>query len=198
MKISRTADHYAYELSAFLEALKSSIDFLAVACSPHLTGINPNGIRTLIRLVKKGETGAIFNEVKRNLEWLERLRSYRHHVVHRRILSTSSGYEKRVTGDIANTVIYPVIIPESPPPYVPDTRMRRAMEETFSLDSSWSEVRVKTADGKERIISHSFAYHPPAGFVAIDDFMESHLNSFENFFTEIVHALSGLDFKTCT
>jgi len=200
MKISRNADHYAYELSAFLEALKSSVDFLSAACSPHLPGIELDGIGTLIKLVnKRSKTGPIFDEVKRNLKWIERLRSYRHHVVHRRIISTSSGYEKRVVEDVAKTVVHPVIIPESPPSYVPDTRMRRAMkEETFSFDSSWSEVRVKTADGKEKNLYHSFAYYPPADFVAIEDFMESHLNSFEKFFTEIVHALSSLDFRTCT
>jgi hypothetical protein len=198
MRISRTADHYAYELSAFLEALKSSVDFLAAACTPHLPDIKFDSIKTLTRLVKKGRTGPIFDEVKRNLEWLERLRSYRHHVVHRRIISTSSGYERRVIEGIAKTAIHPVIIPESPPPYIPDTRRRRAMEESLGFDSLWKEVRVKMVNGREKILNYSFSYHPPAGFTAIENFMESHLNSFEKFFTEIVHTLSGLNFRTCT
>jgi len=199
MRVSRTADHYAYELSAFLEALKSSVDFLATACTSHLPDIKFDSLKTLIRLVKKRHrTGPIFDEVKRNLEWLERLRSYRHHVVHRRIISTSSGYERRVIEGIAKTAIHPVIIPESPPPYIPDTRRRRAMEESLGFDSSWKEVRVNVVNGKEKILNYSFSYHPPDGFTAIEDFMESHLNSFKKFFTEIIHTLSGLNFRTCT
>jgi len=199
MRISRTADHYTYELSAFLEALKSSVDFVATACTPHFSGIEFDSIRTLMKLVeKRGKTGPIFDEVKRSLEWLKRLRSYRHHVVHRRVISTSSGYEKRVINGIAKTAIHPVIIPESPPPYILDTRRGRAMEESLGLDSSLIEMHAKTADGKEKILDYSFAYYPPAGFTAIEDFMESHLNSFKKFFTEIIYALSDLDFRTYT
>jgi hypothetical protein len=37
--IEVTANHYVYELSAFLEAMKSTIDFLATVVSVHLKGI---------------------------------------------------------------------------------------------------------------------------------------------------------------
>ncbi len=197
MRISRTADHYVYELSAFLEALKSSIDFLCTACSPHLSGIEMNSIKTPIKLAEKGASGPIIDAVKKHIEWLKNLREYRHHVVHRRIIPSSSGYENHSIGDIIKTVRYPVVIPKSPPSYVPDTRRKRMMEdELSSLDFSRGEARFITKDGKEEIVYLSIEYSPSSGFIAIENFMKSHLNSFEEFFTQIIHALEKLEFKT--
>jgi len=197
MRISRTVDHYVYELSAFLEALKSSVDFLASACSPHLPDIELDSIKTLIKLVKNGRSGPIFNEVRKNIEWLEKLRSYRHHVVHRRIISTSSGHETHMIGDLTKTIRHPIIIPESPPSYIPDTRRQRMMEEELSgLDSSYTEVRVRTANGKEKIVDFSLKYSPSSGFIAIEDFMKLHLVSCEELFTQIIQVLTELEFRT--
>jgi len=196
MRISKTADHYVYELSAFLEALKSSADFLATACSPHLPGIELDSIKTFIKLVKRGRSGPIFNEVRKNIEWLEKLRSYRHHVVHRRIISTSSGHETHLVRGLTKTVQHPVIIPESPPSYIPDTRRQRMMEdEPSGLDSSWTEVRVRTADEKEEVVDFSLKYSPSSDYIAIEDFMKSHLASYEELFTQIIQVLTELDFK---
>ena len=198
MKISWTADHYVYELSAFLEALKSSVDFLATVCCFHLSDIKCDSIRRLINHVKEGRTGPIFDKVEKYHEWLEKLRKYRNYVVHRLILSTSSGHETRVIKNVSKTVRYPILIPESPPSYVPDTRMKRAMEEELmGLASSESELRFKSLDGREEIVIYSFSYYPSTGFVYIEDFLESHLNKFEGFFMEIIYTLSSLDFKIC-
>jgi hypothetical protein len=197
--ISMTADQYTYELSAFLEALKSSVDFLAVACCLHLPGIKSDSISPLMKIAKNGvKQGPIFNEIRQNLEWLEGLRSYRHHLVHYRIMSTSCGYEKRVINGIPKIIVHPVCIPESPPPYVPDTRIRRAMEKSSCFDYSSSKICVKTENGTEKIIDCAFKYYPQAGYIAIEEFMELQINSFEKFFTEIIDALSNLDFKTYT
>ncbi len=195
MEVARTAEHYAYELSAFLEALKSSIDFLAIACSPYLTGIEIRSISTLMRLVQKKRKGPIFDEIIRNLDWIESLRSYRHHVVHRRIISTSNGYEKINLGGITKTIIHPIIIPKSPPPYVPDTRKIRAYEASVGLDYFWSELRANSDDGSDLVQNYNKADNLSHDFVVIEEFMKKHLNSFKGFFTGIISTISDLDFK---
>ena len=119
-------------------------------------------------------------------------------MVHRRIISASSGHETHLVGGLTKTVQYPVIIPESPPSYIPDTRRQRMMEENqpSGLNSSWTGVSVRTADGKEEVVDFSLKYSPPSGFVAIEDFMKSHLASYEELFTQIIQALTELEFKT--
>ena len=52
-KTSFSADYYVYELSAFLEALKSCLDFLAAAIECHLKGIQLDSLTTLKKLAKK-------------------------------------------------------------------------------------------------------------------------------------------------
>lgn len=198
ISISRTADHYVYELSAFLGALRSSIDFLCTSCAPHLSGIKMNSVTTLIKLVeKRGKSGPIIDVVRNNIEWLKELRSYRDHVVHRQIISSSSGYEKHSIGDITKTVRYPVVIPKSLPFYVPDTRRKRMMDDELSrLDFSRGEARIITEDGIEEIVYLSIEYDPSSDFIAIEDFMKLHLSSYEEFFAQIIQSLEKLDFKT--
>ena len=90
------ADHFIYELAAFLEAAKSSLDFLATASLIYFRGIQGDSIRTLIRLADQPKTpreGPILDVVKRHLSWLKQLREYRHHLVHRMVISLSTGQE---------------------------------------------------------------------------------------------------------
>ena len=100
-------------------------------------------------------------------EWLDRLRKYRHHFVHYRIISTSCGYERRVIKGVQKIIIYPVIIPETPPPYIPDTRQRRAMEKSpFSSDSG-RYIRIKKIRTRVKKTSNCpLKYHSPPGYVA--------------------------------
>ncbi len=58
MKTRQSADHYVYELSAFLEALKSAVDFLASVCAFHLSGICLDSMNTLMKLVSKGQSNS--------------------------------------------------------------------------------------------------------------------------------------------
>lgn len=195
-KRSGSVNHYAYELSAFVEALKSSIDFIATACILHFQGFQGDSIKTLIKLAKKkNKTGPIIDEVKRNLDWIISLRTYRHHLVHKLMIRTSGGYEIREEEDFTKTIIYPVIIPKLLPMYIPDTRKTREedmmMRDISDLyDTSWTEVRI---NGK--FVESSVEVHPPRGFVLIDRFMESHLNSYRKFFNEILNRLSDIDFR---
>ena len=199
-KFQMSADHYVYELSAFLEALKSSLDFIAAACSPHLRGIEMDSISTLIRLVRKDQSGPILDQVKGNIEWLERLREYRHHVVHRRVISAASGHEVHTVGDSTKKVRHPVVIPVDPPAYIPDTRHSRMLDDVSEdegnipgLSRTSSEVSVST-DDVTLFRDFSVEYRSAPGWIAIEEFMKSHLDTYESFFMQLIEALTELDF----
>jgi hypothetical protein len=195
MKTSRSADHYVYELAAFLEALKSAVDFLARVCAFHLSGISLDSITTLMKLVKKGRSNSILAAVKNNIEWLEKLRDYRHHVVHRRIFSTSAGGEAHIVSGVARSVVYPVVIPESPPAYLPDTRASRLHGDEILMNSEKSESWIMAEDGRKKILDLSIKYTPASGYISLEEFARHHIGSFEKFFTEILKALMALQFQ---
>lgn len=193
----RTADHFIYELAAFFEAAKSSLDFLATAVNCYLSGINTDSIRTLIRCVdRETRSGSVFNVVKRHLSWLKQMREYRHHLVHRMIITASTGYEVHKHGQLVRHVKHPVVVPESTPSYFPDTRRSRTIEEEpFGLDYAWSEGKVKYLNGTEEIVELSAEYTPSKGYAEISSFMALHLNSLENFFCDIIAIMKDMNFK---
>lgn len=82
VSVHKSMDKYVYELAAFLEAAKSSLDFLSTACSLYLQGINTDTVRTFIKCVDKdSKIGPVFDVFKQYLSWLKQLREYRHHLV---------------------------------------------------------------------------------------------------------------------
>jgi len=112
------ADTFIYELAAFLEAIKSSLDFLATASCVYLRGVTADSIRTLIRLAENPQDnrrGIGFEATKRHLAWLKQLRDYRHHLVHRMVICTSAGHEVHRKGAIVRAIQHPVVVPESTP-----------------------------------------------------------------------------------
>lgn len=195
MGSSGTCDHYVYELSAFLAAIKSSLDFVASAASVHIRGVATDTISTFINMVDGGQTGPILDECRKHLEWLKSARDYRDLVVHRRIMTISGGHEVRSVGGQTSAVRRPLVIPEKPPSYVPDTRAARMMEEEVSgLMSLYGETTVTHDDGKKEVIEFSHEFRAAPEYVLIEDFMQRNLQSFEKFFVDIIRTLSGLKF----
>ena len=194
--VRKTADHFVYELAAFFEASKSSLDFIAAASSWYLNGINTDSIRTLIRCVNRNTgSGIIFNVTKEHLSWLKEVREYRHHLVHRMIISTSIGHEIHRRGQMVKTSKHPVVVPESTPAYFPDTRRARMMEdEPRGLNSSRFEGLVKHSDGTEQLIDFSIEYTPAEGYVEISSLMANHLNHLGKFFFDMVTAMKSMNY----
>ncbi|MGA7500568.1 MAG: hypothetical protein WBX00_27890 [Isosphaeraceae bacterium] len=193
------ADRFIYELAAFLEAAKSSLDFLATASLAYFRGIQGDSIRTLIRLADQPLTareGPILDAVKRHLSWLKQLREYRHHLVHRMVISASTGQELHKRDDCVMKIEHPVVVPETTPSYLPDTRLSRLMEEhPRGLDMSWRMATAKNADGTEKVIDFSVNYQPSTGYVEISEFMASHFTLLGTFISEVVADIGNLNFK---
>jgi hypothetical protein len=197
ISVHRTADHFIYELAAFFEAAKSSLDFLATACSTYLRGITTDSISTLVRCVEqKAKGGPIIDVVKQHLSWLKQLRDYRHHLVHRMVITASTAHEVQKRGRLVKRIKGPVVVPEETPPYFPDTRRSRMMEdEPRGLDYKWFEGKIEHPDGTEEIVDFSTEYTPSKGYTEISAFMTLQLHTLERFFSDTIAALEKLNFK---
>jgi len=197
VSVRKSADKFIYELAAFFETAKSSVDFLSNACCIYLKGIKTDSIRTFIRCVdKNSENTPIFNIVKRHLSWLHQMREYRHHLVHRMVITTSTGQEIHKLGNIVKHINHPVVVPNSTPSYYPDTRRLRMMEdEPTGLNHSYSGGKIKYPDGTEEVIEFSMEYKPAKGYAEISEFMKSHLDTLEDFFFDIINEMKSFNFK---
>ena len=190
--IEVTANHYVYELSAFLEAMKSSVDFLATVVSLHLKGKKFDKISKLIKLVEKGSTLPKFDQIKSHFNWLSEMRDYRHHLVHRLMINISKEYKTLKIFDSFKTYKRPIVVPEKSPKYLPDTRLSR----THDLGSSkkFGQIEINTNFGNSSRRTH-FEYLPTRGYIPIEEFMKKQLNKFKHFFKNIINILTVLEFK---
>ncbi len=190
--IKLPANHYVYELSAFLEAMKSAIDFLATVVSLHLKGIKFDKISSLMKLVEKGRFLTIFDQIEPHFNWITKIREYRHHLVHRLIISISKEYKTLKVFDSSKTYKRPIVVPEKSPRYFPDTRLSR--NHNRNSGERFGQLEIKTKFGNKSVITH-FEYLPIMGYIPIEKFMVNQLGKFQHFFKDTINILSALDFK---
>jgi len=69
------------------------------------------------------------------------------------------------------------------------------MEKSPFFNDSGSYISITNTIDGEKTIDCTLKYPSPQGYIGIEDFMLQYLNSYEKFFTEIIRALSDLDFK---
>jgi hypothetical protein len=133
MRTSRSSDEFAFELCAFFAAIRSGIDFIAVACAQHIKEAQQaTSITTLLKLITNGKKGPILKAIAEDAEWLSRLREYRD------TLFTASSFARPAVvsfiGRMAKrlTTPYTIVVPSETPQNVPDTRRERAFDEPES------------------------------------------------------------------
>jgi len=196
--VSFTAEHYAFELTAFLAALRSSLDFLCWAAAsfyPMYNGIRKSS-KVIEMVEKKKMAGPLFDEVKNNISDLKYLIEYRDNIIHRCILCTIAGGESHTIGDITKSICYPVLIPVSPPVFIPDTRLIRSnIDAKKGLKTVRTEIYQDTSTHKKEIVDIDIKIDPIKGYISIEDFIQEQLSSFEIFFAQVIRRLNALDFK---
>lgn len=192
---TRAAEHYTFELSAFLGALKSSVDMLAEAASLCIPGLSTHfSVTPLIRSARQQPHHPVAEVVAKHANWIADLRSYRDHLVHRLILtlhsgSTAVGIDARTTG-----TGHPVVLPERPPRYLPDTRATRARaalgpDGPIGLALGEGSATIRRADGTEEVLFIDVSALPAPGYSTIEAFMDRHLHSFASYIAELPPAL---------
>jgi hypothetical protein len=195
VSVTRTADPFVYELAAFFEAAKSSLDFLATASCVYLKGKETDSIKTFIRCAKQKQPGGhVFDVVKRDVVWLEEVRAYRHHLVHRMVITASVGEAIQRHGKLVKRVKHPVAVPKSTPSYFPDTRRSKMIQDRSCLDCTRSQTMVQHADGSQEIVDLSIEYSPSKGYAEISELMALHLQRLEEFFCNIIREIEKLKF----
>lgn len=195
----RSAQEFVHELSAFLAALRSGVDFIARIAMRSLPGINGDSISSLIKAVQKGRySGPLLDEVKQHLDWLFDLKEYRDEIVHRMVIAAPvSGWHISHKGK-TSTQVLPVVVPRhTPKKFLPDTRLARMLDRELPHGLSLHERHgtVTYPDGTVEVLDHSVRYLAADGFVAIETFMFEHLASYDNFVGAMLEALTALNFN---
>jgi len=198
MKMKKDNYEFIYELSAFLEALKSCLDLLAEAASFYFKGIKVNySISTLLKLSKKKKS-KILDFISSNTNWIEIIRNYRHPIVHRLVLPLKSGYEIHQINNKSKKILYPVLIPKATPKFIPDTRKNRMMDnEENELDNAIysTETSRVIKDGVEEILDFEINIEAGSGYIRIEDFMRNHKDRCEVYFIEFIRVLDKLNYE---
>jgi len=102
---------YIHELSAFLAAIRSGLDFLAVAAARTMSGTVAHSMHTLEKMVDKGQQSGILEVVKTHQEWLAELRDYRDEVVHRQVVQApAAGWLVSMKGKTSKAIM-PIVVP---------------------------------------------------------------------------------------
>jgi hypothetical protein len=178
------ATAYIHELSAFLAAIRSGLDFLAHAAARTIKGITAHSIHTLENMAQKGMTGPILDVVKAHSDWLKELRDYRDEVIHRLVVSApAAGWLVSVKGKTSKTVL-PIVVPRKTPGRMLDTRRSRSMEDSDvprGLNRSESYGEVTFPDGTKKTLEHKVVFTPAASYVSIAELMEHHLSEYQKF-----------------
>jgi hypothetical protein len=143
MTFSRTANEFAYELSAFFAALRSSIDFIAKLLVLYSKGNEADSISNFLKWIEQGKTGPTLDVVAKHVQWLKHLRDYRDYVVHRLVIGTRAGGQREWKEGKWYEISYPVVVPSNTPTHIPDTRRARAMADTPTHCSTWRPFTVR-------------------------------------------------------
>lgn len=198
MRMKKDNYNFIYELSAFLEALKSCLDLLAEVASFYLKGVNVNySISPLLKLSNKKQS-KVLKFILKNANWIKIIRNYRHPIVHRLVLSPKSGYEINQINGISNKILYPVLIPDTTPKFTPDTRKKRMMhDEEDLLENAMYSIKTCRVikDGVEEILNSEIKIQAGIGYIRIEDFMRTHNDKCKTYFIEFIRMLDYLNFE---
>ncbi|MBY2940918.1 hypothetical protein HF264_14530 [Rhizobium leguminosarum] len=197
--LTRSRTEYVQELSAFLFAIRSGIDFICVAAARSIAGFNEvHSVKSFLGPINNGKTGPILDVVRYHLEWIKELRAYRDELVHRVVAAApSSGWVVSHRGLTAFADI-PVVVPKGIPKRVPDTRRSRMMADEMpplGLTQSETYGSVTYENGKEEPLEHSVSFLPSKGYQRIEKFMERHHKEFDAFLRDVFVTLVDLNFQ---
>jgi hypothetical protein len=194
MRVSRSRNEFAFELSAFFAAIRSAIDFLTKVCTQHFPGVEASSITTLLRLTKK-VTGPILDVIAEDAGWITRVRDYRDYLAHRLVISTTSGGEVHWKDGHLVTVPYPVVVPAETPRNTPDTRRARTLDDPQArFMVSTSETMLTSSNRHQWVRGQTIEIEPAPGYIRVEHLMVRELAACERYFTRIVDTLIKLNF----
>ena len=189
---------YIHELSAFLAAIRSGLDFLAIAACRTRPGLVAHSIHTLEKMVDKGQQGGILDVIKDHQGWLAELRDYRDEVIHRQVVQApAEGWLLSTKGKTSKSVI-PVVVPRRTPKRVFDTRRSRMLEADLplGLDRIESHSEVIFANGRKKTLEYKVNFKPSASYVPIVELMTYHFLEYRKFSADMFAVITKSGFGT--
>jgi hypothetical protein len=190
----RTSDEFGHELCAFLAALKTGLDFLACLVPYHLPALQADSISKVMGVAKKYPSSSVCAVVAKWMDWLEALREYRHHLVHRLVIVPRSGHLFESRGKASASAEVPVIVPENTPRFALDTREHRFREDAAEVREGLSIGRgyscARYDNGEVLFEELTLEVGPVPGYLRIEDFMAMHLAKFETFLADLATAFA--------
>lgn len=197
MSLVSSSGEYIYELVAFLAALRSGLDFLAMVAARSLPGVSTHSIHTLMKMAENGQQGAVIAVVKEHHDWLRGLKDYRDEVIHRLVIQApTAGWLISHNGKTSEAIL-PLVVPRVTPKFTIDTRLSRFMEEEVPIGLAKSES-LSTATfegGAEKVLDHKISYQPTDDYVPIQIFMVEHLAAYDAFLADMFQALTATNFQ---
>ena len=189
---------YIHELSAFLAAIRSGLDFLAVAAARTMPGTSAHSVHTLEKMVNKGQQGAVLEVVKTHQKWLKQLRDYRDELVHRQVIEApTSGWATSTKGKKSKAIM-PIVVPRKTPKPSFDTRRSRMMNSDLpsGIDRTETHGEITFSDGSKEAFEHSIGFRPSASHIPIEELMTQHLTKYQRFSADMFTAISMSSFGT--
>jgi hypothetical protein len=194
------AEEYSFELTAFLQSLRSSLDFIARIYFFHLKGMQGDSVSHLVRLLDRGYSSTLLQVIQDHLDWLVYIRDYRDDLVHRFIISLYSGALFVKADGLLSGGHFPTVIPSEGPEFSYETRESRLARHSYDdqpvgLIKTERTVKRTNENGIDELIEMRITFEPAPGFVEIQKFMSDNLERCEQFWMDSLHALRRLSFQ---
>ncbi|MGH0028479.1 MAG: hypothetical protein ACQGVC_01705 [Myxococcota bacterium] len=177
--IQQSPSDLTFELSAFLAALRSGIDFVAKAAAWHVRGLSCASVGDILRHLDQGKSSPVHERFASWTDWLNALRDYRDELVHRQVIALSCGWQRIRRPGHATVLRFPAVVPLAPTTAALDTRRSREAEspENFlGTDVTEIEAYVQEA-GTGKLMNFSAIAKPAPGYVRITEFMDATLRA---------------------
>lgn len=183
---------YFHELVAFLQALRSSVDFLVAAASFFVDGGECQSISDLLRWMDRGRKHPLLAIVGLHRAWLQHLQAYRDHLVHS---ATIVSQDVSVAGSgIQKGGPLPVVVPRQIDESPLDTRWSRVNRDSLESFARFEFRESYEVPGKPAVVRSRVEYRVPHSHVAIEEFMVEQLAAFDSFVSDLLAAFQELKF----
>jgi hypothetical protein len=192
-------DKIAYELDAFLAAVRSCIDFVSGMLALHMGMNRRTGSTSLLKKLKP--TSPFSGLLTRWQQWIGQVKEYRDEYVHYRTLYMSGGFEIESRAGKSVATIVPVLVPEEVLPDKPTTRVGRNLmmlvdiHKNIGIEGVPPCPKGPMSDAGEKVME-ILAEFERDKYVPVEDLCGQHLKKLHQFVSESFKEVHPLKFHS--
>ncbi len=196
-EVSWSPREVAYEMDAFLSAVRSATDFSASLLARYIRGVG--SVRSITKLLKHAENipaplGPLLLKWK---NWVEFIKEYRDQYVHYQTLRGTVSVRVETKEGAKASAVRPFVVAETVGSGKPDTRATREYEHVCpeGIIEVSTTMHARDVDSRQEPTSHEIRFAPAPGYVTLDEFATKHLGELQQFFIAVLEAAGGLEFR---